>query len=111
MVKQLRPVDYIRKNNEKQTREMGFIAQDVEKVLKELGYDDQGFLTKDDDGFISLRYNDLIPLLTKAIQEQQEIIEQQNEQLEGQQNEINSLKSGYLKFEERLKDLEMILNQ
>jgi len=40
-----------------------------------LGYDDQGFLTKDDEGRISLRYNDLIALHTKGMQEQQQIIE------------------------------------
>jgi len=74
MVSQLRPVDYIRKNNENETREIGFIAQEVEMVLAQLGYDDQGILTKDDEGFMSLRYNDFIPVLTKAIQEQQEII-------------------------------------
>ncbi len=74
MVTRLNPVDYIRKNNDKQTKEIGFIAQDVEKVLNELRYNDQGFLTKDDKGYISLRYNDLIPVLTKAIQEQQELI-------------------------------------
>ena len=74
MVTRLEPVDYIRKNNSIKTREIGFIAQDVEQLLQDLGYVDQGFLTKDDNGYISLRYNDLIPILTKAIQEQQIII-------------------------------------
>lgn len=75
MVSQLLPVDYIRKNNEKQTREVGFIAQEVEKALAAIGYNKQGFLTKDDKGFLSIRYNDFIPILTKAIQEQQAQIE------------------------------------
>ncbi|GAB1858306.1 hypothetical protein MHTCC0001_31430 [Flavobacteriaceae bacterium MHTCC 0001] len=91
MVKQLKPVDYIRKNNEKQTREMGFIAQDLEKTLQKLGYDDQGFLTKDDDGFLSVRYTDFIALLTKAIQEQQRIIEKQNAKIDNQNIKIDSL--------------------
>ncbi|NNL80832.1 MAG: tail fiber domain-containing protein [Flavobacteriaceae bacterium] len=81
-VKQLKPVDYIRKNNDRKTREMGFIAQDMEALLAKVGYDDQGFLKKNDKGYISLRYNDLIALLTKAIQEQQEIIEDQNTKYE-----------------------------
>ncbi len=85
-VKQLKPVDYIRKNNDRKTREMGFIAQDMEALLAKVGYDDQGFLKKNDKGYISLRYNDLIALLTKAIQEQQEIIKKQD-------NEIKSLTS------------------
>ncbi|WP_296386479.1 tail fiber domain-containing protein, partial [Winogradskyella sp.] len=78
IVMQLQPVDYTRKNNPNKTREMGFIAQDLEVLLEKVGYTDQGFLTKDDDGYLSVRYNDLIALLTKALQEQQLIIEAQN---------------------------------
>jgi len=69
VVSQLKPVDYVRKNNEAKTREIGFIAQDVEKLLVSIGYLDQGLLSKDSKGGLSLRYNDFIALLTKAIQE------------------------------------------
>ncbi|GAB1858305.1 hypothetical protein MHTCC0001_31420 [Flavobacteriaceae bacterium MHTCC 0001] len=106
MVKQLKPVDYIRKNNEKQTREMGFIAQDLEKTLQKLGYDDQGFLTKDDDGFLSVRYTDFIALLTKAIQEQQSIIETQNNKIDTLTvalQEVNSIKNRLQYLETALK--------
>jgi len=68
-VLQLKPVDYIRKNNEDKTREIGFIAQDIEKLLVAVGYTDQGFLSKNSKGSLSLRYNDFIAILTKAIQE------------------------------------------
>ena len=44
-----------------------------------MGYDDQGFLTKADNGNLSLRYNDFIALLAKGIQEQQDMIEAQND--------------------------------
>ncbi len=77
MVMQLKPVDYTRKNNDKKTREMGFVAQDLEALLAKVGYTDQGLLTEDDNGYLSVRYNDLIALLTKALQEQQAIIEEQ----------------------------------
>jgi len=86
LVSQLRPVDYIRKNNDKQTREIGFIAQEVEKTLETIGYTDQGFLTKDDNGYLSIRYNDLIPILTKAIQEQQAQIEVLKTNSQSQEN-------------------------
>ncbi len=76
LVSQLKPVDYIRKNNEAKTREIGFLAQDVENTLAEIGYVDQGILSKDAKGSLSLRYNDLIPVLTKAIQELNARIEQ-----------------------------------
>ena len=65
MLMKLKPVDYIRKNSENRTREMGFIAQDMEEVLTNINYNDQGFLTKDDEGHLNLRYNDIIALLTK----------------------------------------------
>ena len=91
MVTQLQPVDYIRKNNEAQTREIGFIAQDVKALLEKLGYTDQGILSTDDDGYMSLRYNDFIPILVKAIQEQQGIINNQNAKLKGQDEKINGL--------------------
>jgi hypothetical protein len=110
VVKQLKPVDYIRKNNEHKTREMGFIAQDVEALLINIGYEDQGFLHKDDEGSMSLRYNDFIALLTKAIQEQQEIIEEQNSKIESQNNEIKSLTSEQQSTNNRLNKIESLLN-
>ena len=71
------------------------IAHDQdEKLIQELGYDDQGFLTKDDQGRMSLRYNDLISLLTKAIQEQQSIIEDQKadlDELKAWKEKVNKL--------------------
>ncbi len=73
-------------------REMGFIAQDVEALLTKIGYTDQGFLHKDDKGYMSLRYNDFIALLTKAIQEQQEIIEGQNNKINTLTTELSALK-------------------
>jgi len=93
MLMQLKPVDYIRKNNSINTREMGFIAQDFEKVLNEMGYNDLGLLTKDDDGYLHLRYNDFIALLTKGIQEQQAIINNLMEKLEDQEKDIEGLKA------------------
>ena len=93
MVMQLQPVDYTRKNNEKKTREMGFVAQDLEVLLTKMGYTDQGFLTKDDKGFLSVRYNDLIALLTKALQEQQTNIEAQNKTLEKLIQRIEALEN------------------
>lgn len=105
MIQKLKPVDYIRKNNDKKTREIGFIAQDVEKVLNDLNYDDQGFLTKDDKGYLSLRYNDLIPVLTKAVQEQQLIIEKLQKTNETQQS---SLKEQNEKYQALLSKVEVI---
>ena len=97
IINKLRPVDYIRKNNDSKIREIGFIAQEVEVLLNDLGYSEQGILSKDDQGFMSLRYNDFIPVLTKAIQEQQAIIDKQEKRI--------------LKLEERLVRLEAIIKK
>ena len=91
VVEGLKPVDYIRKNNTLQTREAGFIAQDVEELFKELGIKNAGLLSKGYDGSLELRYNDFIPILTKAIQEQQAQIESQTSTIESQNSRIEKL--------------------
>lgn len=77
-IKGLRPVDYVRIiedsaaingfNSGKQ--ETGFIAQEVNEWLKQCGYSNSGMVTTDENGYYGIRYNDLIPVLVKAIQEQ-----------------------------------------
>ena len=106
MLMQLKPVDYYRKNNDVKKREMGFIAQDVEALLNQMGYDDQGFLTKADNGTLSLRYNDFIALLTKGMQEQQEIIETQNYKIEQQSTELKIQTNNYEQLLKRVEQLE-----
>ncbi len=61
--------------------------------MKEAGIDDYGLLSKTDDGMLELRYNDFIPILTRAIQEQQQRIEFQENQIEELQAEIEKLKT------------------
>jgi trimeric autotransporter adhesin len=74
-LKELRPVSYHRKINPQPDLEMGLIAQEVEEVLDKFDLKNAGILHKDDRGYLSLRYNDLIPVLVKALQEQQTNIE------------------------------------
>lgn len=80
----LRPVEYEKKNsirgNEYNRHEIGFIAQEIGKVLP-------GLVTegKDADKTLAVSYTELIPVLTKAIQEQQaqiETLKEKNTQLE-----------------------------
>jgi len=96
VVTRLKPVDYVRKNNVAQTREMGFIAQDIEELMDDIGYTDQGFLTKDHLGRLGLRYNDLIALLTKAIQEQMEVVSELQQVVYRQQAQISKLTETFL---------------
>jgi hypothetical protein len=111
MLMNLKPVDYIRKNNEKETREMGIIAQDLEELLDEIGYEDQGFLIRDDDGLLHLRYNDLIALLIKAIQDQQALIEEQNIEIKNQKDVIESFTSELKENKENQEKINYRLNQ
>jgi hypothetical protein len=80
-INQLNPVSYFRKNDETKKVEYGFIAQELEETLKTLGVSNVGLISKDDKGMYSVRYNDLIAPMVKAIQEQQIIITSLEEKL------------------------------
>ncbi len=81
--------------------EFGFIAQEVESVLPELvntmkqpsKYNDKGEKINDSFDFKGVNYVGLIPILTKAIQEQQKMIETQNEKIENLERKLNKLSS------------------
>ncbi|MFN3755402.1 MAG: tail fiber domain-containing protein, partial [Flavobacterium sp.] len=99
----LKPVYYTRNNDEKQRTEYGFIAQELEEMLNQFGASNNGIISKDDKGMYGVRYNDLFAPIVKAIQEQQIIIA-------NQQEEINTLKVELLtmqqQFIQRLEALE-----
>ena len=83
LLMQLRPVSYDFRTNEFPalnfpfTTQYGFIAQDVEEIIPELVSTSKEVTRTNGESFTSksINYIELIPLLTKAIQEQQEIIE------------------------------------
>ena len=57
---------------------MGFVAQEIQEIYPEIVYEDK-------DGYLSVDYISLIPVLVSAVKEQQE-------QIESQQKEIEELK-------------------
>lgn len=77
-VMQLRPVDYMLKNND--LKQVGFIAQEVQKLVPEVITGKEGDLEKGE--ILGITYANLVPVLTKAIQEQQKQIEEQNKKIE-----------------------------
>ena len=81
---QLNPVSYEKKSSlassDYSIKENGFIAQELKKVLPILVNEGKG-----PDKLLSVNYISIIPILTKAIQEQQKTIE-------GQQKQIDELK-------------------
>ncbi len=70
-VNKLRPVEYIRKNNELKTKEWGVIAQELQQTLEAVNYKDAGIVQEDgtDEKQLSVRYTDLIAPMIKAMQE------------------------------------------
>jgi len=72
------------KNNEKaQEIESGFIAQEVEQTAKNLGFEFSGIdAPKNDKDYYGLKYGQFVVPLVKAIQEQQQIIEELTARIE-----------------------------
>lgn len=93
-ITRLRPVEYIRINDQNKTKEWGLIAQELQQTLKETGYQDAGLLQKDNtaEQYLSVRYNDLMAPMIKTIQDQQKTIEVLTKRIEvlEQQNKANT---------------------
>ena len=94
---QLNPVHYTKKTSLSATaytlEENGFIAQEIQKILPYLVQEGT-----DKDKLLSLNYVSLIPLLTKAIQEQQAQIE-----------ELQSYKSAISSLQKELEELKKLI--
>lgn len=67
-IKNIRCVNYNLKDEEIYKKRLGFIAQDFQNDFEEV-------TSRDNDDVLGLRYTETIPILMKAIQEQQTIIE------------------------------------
>ena len=68
-IKNIRCVNYNLKDEEIYKKRLGFIAQDFQEDFEEV-------VGKSSDGILGLRYTETIPILMKAIQEQQAQIEE-----------------------------------
>ena len=76
-----------------QLRRTGFIAQEVEKAAQTSGYNFSGInKPKSDKDHYSLSYESFVVPLVKAVQEQQQIIDEQNKKIADLQNEIAEIK-------------------
>lgn len=89
-VMKLKPVSYEWKkssglNNGKDEQHLGLIAQDVDKVISEVVERPEG-----KNGYLGMSYTGLVPVLIKAIQEQQKQMEEQKEQIQKLKNELKT---------------------
>jgi trimeric autotransporter adhesin len=70
----------------------GFIAQEVEATAKRLGYDFNGVQApKHEKDLYSVQYASFVVPLVKAVQEQQEIIENQNIKIQSLEQRLQQL--------------------
>ena len=66
-------------------KQIGFIAQEMEKIYPEL-------VITQPDGYKSVDYSKLTPVLVEAIKEQQKLIHQLTETVEGMQKQIITMR-------------------
>ena len=100
LINQLKPVNYLLKQDEYPNMnfpsgtQYGFVAQELEKVFPTLVENgSHPGITKEagDIKYKAVNYIGLIPVLTKAIQEQQATIDDLNRKLQNQQSQIDDL--------------------
>ena len=96
---------YWKSDKEQKRLDYGFIAQDVDKLFPEIAF------TNPVDGYMGVNYDRFIPVLTKALQEQQQIIEQQQKVIEQLQVKNNQINSSNQSLEDRIKMLEQSVYQ
>jgi hypothetical protein len=83
-------------------RYTGFIAQEVELAAQQTGYDFSGVdKPKNEQDLYGLRYSDFVVPLVKAVQEQQQLIEQQKKENQELKLAIEDLKVRLQKLENR----------
>lgn len=99
LIIQLNPVSYQLKKDDypmmnfPEFRQYGFVAQELEKVIPLLVENGThpGANKDEDIKLKSVNYIGMIPILTKAIQEQQQVIDDQKKQLEKMRAQIEDL--------------------
>ncbi len=101
-VMQMKPVSFEWKERPEQGRKIGFLAQDLQTLIPEVvsdtewGRDENNKLTSKPSEVLGVFYSDLIPVLTKAIQEQQaqiETLRTENAALQAKVSEIDALRT------------------
>ena len=104
----LKPVSFEWIKTPEYGRKLGFIAQDLQEIIsevvidKEWQKDENGKLIAKPTERLGVAYSELIPVLTKAIQEQQQIIDAQMKLIEANSNELNELKNQVASIKEAI---------
>lgn len=95
----LRPVKYSWIDRPEQGAKLGLIAQEVQPILEEVVLNSEwtedeetGEVTETEAERMGIYYSDIIPVLIKSIQEQQDIIDAQNERIDALEQMILEMK-------------------
>jgi len=91
LVNDLNPVSYHRINNSSDDIEMGLLAQEVEEVLAAHGLSNSGMVHQaSEDAYRSVRYNDLLAPMIRAIQELDDAAEAKDQQIASLEQRLQS---------------------
>jgi len=114
-VLQLKPVSFNWKSKNNPDLKLGLIAQDVQALIPEVVKthiwetdETSGELTKKELDRLGVYYSDLIPVLIKAIQEQQDVIDALNKTINQQQGKLTHQE---LRYTAQEKTLEVLLSR
>jgi hypothetical protein len=103
LLRQLRPVSYsFRKGAESKFMRFGFIADELESVVPQVV---RNMGNKEVTDQKAVMYQDLIALLTTALQEQQRTLREQQKEMQDHQRSLQTLSSRY---DELLSDLDAL---
>jgi septal ring factor EnvC (AmiA/AmiB activator) len=91
LVNDLNPVSYHRINNKSDDIEMGLLAQEVEETLAAHGLRNSGMVQQaNEDAYRTVRYNDLLAPMIRAIQELDDAAETKDQQIASLQEQLKS---------------------
>ncbi|SNT07515.1 Chaperone of endosialidase, partial [Ekhidna lutea] len=85
---------YYKNGNFDKSLQYGFIAQELESVYPDL--------VEENDGFKSIKFGFVVPILFQAVKEQKEVISSLNEEVESNQIEIKDLNERMAELEEKM---------
>jgi uncharacterized coiled-coil protein SlyX len=106
-IMKLRPVSYTWKSSPDEGVKLGLIAQEVRPVISEIVKEGD-----DADKTLALSYTELIPVLIKAVQEQQQLIENLNKQVAAAQAEnveLRKVKNQYEALSVKIQHIEAMM--
>jgi len=104
-VLQMKPVSYIMKEDKDEQLQLGYLAQDLKNLIPTVVHGDE------DKEMLSVTYSELIPVLTKAIQEQQEMIDEQKVMMNTQQVKLDTQQAMIESQNKLIKSLSSRLDQ